>query len=86
MTAQIFKDIQGLLPILSEFTSNGNAQISIDQKLLLKQLAKDVLNVPNPNIACDSCVISYLHHLYSFNEREYPKFIEQQPKKTKKSK
>jgi len=87
MTQQIFNDIKTLLPVLTEYNTTGRAQISIDQKLLLKQLAKDILKVPNPNIACDSCVVSYLHHLYSYHEREYPKFMEQQkskkPKKTK---
>ena len=86
MTEQIFNNIKTLLPVLTEYNTTGRAQISIDQKLLLKQLAKDILNVPNPNIACDSCVISYLHHLYSYHEREYPKFKEQQPKKLKKTK
>jgi hypothetical protein len=74
----IFTNIQQLLPILREFQEKGTALINNDQRLLLKDTYIAVMGYVQMDVACSSCVIHYLNILASYQDREYPKFLEAQ--------
>ncbi len=72
MTKEIFFDIQQLLPILKAYQAQGSAEITIEQKLLLKKTYKQVNPSVTIDVSCGSCVVHVLYMLSAFFEREYP--------------
>lgn len=78
---RIFKEIETLLPKVEQYNKTKSVYLSLDEKLLIQKLYKELLPMSNPSLACDSCVIHYMNTLLSFHEREFPKFLkENQPK------
>jgi hypothetical protein len=75
-TAQMFSDIEKVLPVLENMIRYNRSHISIEQKIILRELCKTVLLIPNPIMTCDSCVITNLERLMTIYETEFPKFIE----------
>jgi len=76
-TAKTFRDIELVLPVLENIVRHNRSYISIEQKVILRDLCKTVLKIPNPVMTCDSCVITNLERLFTFYEDNFPKFIEE---------
>jgi len=78
LTQDIFDKIETLLPILEAYMkkTSGVRFSSIEQRQTLIDLTQSVLNIPAPNVACDSCYINLIELLLEFYQKEYPKFLE----------
>lgn len=77
-------NIEQLIPILKEFQTKGTANISIDEKLLLKKTYNNIHPHVQVDISCTTCILHYLNQLLAFYEREKPKqiLIEHAPEET----
>ncbi|RZK45970.1 MAG: hypothetical protein EOO97_00095 [Pedobacter sp.] len=76
---QIFNNITQLKPVLDSYLEKGTAHFPADLQLLLRETYTNVIPGVRPDTSCSSCVISAIAILQSYYEREYPKWLEQQP-------
>lgn len=71
----LFESMQPLLLIQNNIRKTGSAIISVEEKAVLRTIIKELKVATNPDIACASCVKSYLAIVESYYTREYPKFL-----------
>ena len=73
---QRFDGIKELNDIVTEYKLNGTANITIEQKLMLKEIYQSIYgrNI-NMDLSCSTCIITQIIFLHSWYVREFPLFL-----------
>lgn len=72
---KLLENIAKELVYLKEFQKHGVTKIPIEDKLLIKEIYKEIAPHIQVNLTCDSCIIGYLNSMLSYYEREKPRLI-----------
>lgn len=78
-TQRLFDEIESILPFLSELSTTGAVDFkTMENRLLIGRLMKEINPSLQINHSCNSCMNNYLRSLEALYQRGYPKYIKSQ--------
>lgn len=77
MTKQeAFSKMEVLLPLIEQYYNTASLTLNVENQILLKDLWENFLFTGGQlNLGCNSCVTYALDTVYSYYEREHPKYL-----------
>lgn len=77
MTEEIkFDNLKQLNDVLKIYKENGTAHISIEKKIILRDVYRNIYGLGiQVDLSCSNCVVMYLTFLHSYFEREWPIYL-----------
>ena len=76
---QRFDAIKELNEIVIEYKANGTANITFEQKLMLKEVYLSIYDRnTNMDLSCSQCVLTYIIFIHNWYVREFPLWLAKQ--------
>ncbi len=72
---ELFEHIQKLLPLINQYYKTRSIKLTADETSLIKLVWEKGIMRTTLQTSCATCITYAMDVIYSFNEREYPKYL-----------